>query len=346
MEIDASRQLSPFFPDNRLLRYSGDEDRRGASQRWDSTPPDSNVKRAAWRNSSSKKAFVATLVTLVCMLVFKTKEATWCWNTECGFAEFRGLDFTVMQKMVDMRAASQSPRSNFPEEDSTASGVVVSGSNMSGAGERSDSMQQSPEREMLHTSRVTENSGCKGKADCPAEKLCVSKVCTCPVLYSGDHLCKSPTPGLAPGCITPITSPRLQQFARLRNISLPTPDFSVNNDTLRRSGRSTDLTQTAHEFWSNIQDLADFSTCAVVGSSSSLLSKDHARSFGAEIDDHSAVIRFNDAPTHGFEEWVGTKTTLRIQNVIYCGFKETPGEFCFRYTSKERRDGHIDMRAT
>ena len=43
----------------------------------------------------------------------------------------------------------------------------------------------------------------------------------------------------------------------------------------------------------DLKDLADFSTCAVVGSSSSL--KDAG--MGAAIDSHTAVIRFNDAPT-------------------------------------------------
>ena len=53
-----------------------------------------------------------------------------------------------------------------------------------------------------------------------------------------------------------------------------------------------------------------FESCAIVGSSGVLLST--AR--GEEIDAHSAVIRFNKAPTKGFETYVGSKTTLRLVN--------------------------------
>lgn len=51
-------------------------------------------------------------------------------------------------------------------------------------------------------------------------------------------------------------------------------------------------------------------TCAVVGSSGSLLYE----RFGAQIDTHDVVIRFNDAPTVGFEAIVGAKTSVRILN--------------------------------
>ena len=50
--------------------------------------------------------------------------------------------------------------------------------------------------------------------------------------------------------------------------------------------------------------------CAVVGSSGALL----ADRYGAEIDAHDVVIRFNDAPTRGYEPIVGGKTTIRVMN--------------------------------
>ena len=53
-----------------------------------------------------------------------------------------------------------------------------------------------------------------------------------------------------------------------------------------------------------------FRTCAVVGSSGSML----LGRFGEEIDRHDAVIRFNSAPVEGFAPIVGSKTTFRLMN--------------------------------
>ncbi|XP_069473924.1 beta-galactoside alpha-2,6-sialyltransferase 1-like isoform X2 [Ambystoma mexicanum] len=50
--------------------------------------------------------------------------------------------------------------------------------------------------------------------------------------------------------------------------------------------------------------------CAVVSSSGAMKSS----GLGPEIDAHDAVLRFNAAPTEGFEADVGTKTTIRIIN--------------------------------
>lgn len=47
-------------------------------------------------------------------------------------------------------------------------------------------------------------------------------------------------------------------------------------------------------------------SCAVVTNSGALLRHE----YGAEIDAHDHVIRFNWAPTSGFEKWVGHKTTI------------------------------------
>ncbi|KAJ8350802.1 hypothetical protein SKAU_G00259320 [Synaphobranchus kaupii] len=55
---------------------------------------------------------------------------------------------------------------------------------------------------------------------------------------------------------------------------------------------------------------ASFHTCAVVTSAGAILNS----SLGREIDSHEAVLRFNAAPTGGYENDVGNKTTIRIIN--------------------------------
>lgn len=36
--------------------------------------------------------------------------------------------------------------------------------------------------------------------------------------------------------------------------------------------------------------------------------------FGSDIDEHDAVFRLNNAPTVGFEKYVGSKTTFNLLN--------------------------------
>mmetsp|Transcript_63218 Transcript_63218/g.150769 ORF Transcript_63218/g.150769 Transcript_63218/m.150769 type:complete len:740 (-) Transcript_63218:59-2278(-) len=54
-------------------------------------------------------------------------------------------------------------------------------------------------------------------------------------------------------------------------------------------------------------------TCAVVSSSGVLQAHEH----GADIDSADIVIRFNDAPTSGFESNVGRKDVMRLMNNLF-----------------------------
>ncbi|XP_078697001.1 beta-galactoside alpha-2,6-sialyltransferase 2-like [Branchiostoma floridae x Branchiostoma belcheri] len=60
----------------------------------------------------------------------------------------------------------------------------------------------------------------------------------------------------------------------------------------------------------SLEKLVHFNSCAVVSSSHGL----RLHTYGKEIDSHDAVLRFNCAPTQGFEQFVGNRTDIRLVN--------------------------------
>ena len=64
-------------------------------------------------------------------------------------------------------------------------------------------------------------------------------------------------------------------------------------------------------------------TCAIIGNSGHLLDQDYA----SAIDSHDVVIRFSLAPVKGFEDKIGSKTSLRmVNNKVFSGIKDPMAE--------------------
>ena len=61
---------------------------------------------------------------------------------------------------------------------------------------------------------------------------------------------------------------------------------------------------------SDLEGMFTFNRCAVVGNSKKMTT----HKMGTLIDEADFVMRFNAAPVKGYEESVGSKTHIRIQN--------------------------------
>eukprot|EP00241_Pyramimonas_parkeae_P004739 CAMPEP_0114237424 /NCGR_PEP_ID=MMETSP0058-20121206/7381_1 /TAXON_ID=36894 /ORGANISM="Pyramimonas parkeae, CCMP726" /LENGTH=370 /DNA_ID=CAMNT_0001349461 /DNA_START=155 /DNA_END=1267 /DNA_ORIENTATION=+ len=132
---------------------------------------------------------------------------------------------------------------------------------------------------------------CRASKDCSSSRMsCIQGVCRCPVLFKGTQ-CEEVQVPEESWCLTPLKD-----------------WMSVGPSYVDLAGKEL-----------------NFSTCAVVGSSGNM----KGSGFGPEIDAHSAVFRFNEAPASRlYRPDVGSFTTLRFQNRDRSGFAEVKGEIC------------------
>ena len=78
-------------------------------------------------------------------------------------------------------------------------------------------------------------------------------------------------------------------------------------------------------------------SCAIVSSAASM----SGSNLGAEIDANEVVVRFNNAPTKGYEKDVGKKTSLRLTNAIFQGYREKDDEAVLAKWCQEQKLSHV-----
>lgn len=217
------------------------------------------------------------------------------------------------------------------EDMGQAGGSSVSGVDMSGAGPQTWYQSARGGRGM-----------CSTHAECNGRGACHRGICVCAVLWGGAHCDQAldvpATPGL-PKFFTRLGAPFRGAFGMSRmNVGSRTAFehyVFVNNPAVSHGqqvlGAVDAALLRALPSSDAIRPRVPYTSCAVVGSSGAMLSYEN----GVSIDEHQMVLRFNDAPTKGFELYVGGKTTHRMCTGINsggpagmgaCGFRETAGE--------------------
>jgi hypothetical protein len=184
---------------------------------------------------------------------------------------------------------------------------------------------------------------------CEKYERCVNGLCKCPLLYAGEN-CSLSAWSLENEKMRGYIKIDSEKFEREKVLKCA---MGVNHDPFKNvyeekyGDRVKDkkmrvqtilrsrFIATTKESAPDLPDLLNFNTCAVVGSNGNVRNNEN---FGKEIDKHDVVIRFNDAPTVGYEDVVGSKTTIRIQNSDFCakgerGSKDFGNEICMHYTA-------------
>ena len=163
---------------------------------------------------------------------------------------------------------------------------------------------------------------CSTTDDCKhMGKLCVDGKCACPVMYSGSYDCTVESKMPYSWCVGSMTNTKILKL--VTDCPLCRRNYLFEHLWVRHTITKRGPQRSAED----IVDMADFSTCAVIGSADTSNKRQ-----GQEINNHTAVIRCNDGPTRKYESKVGKKTTLRVQNRDYTGWLEKRSEMCLPYT--------------
>ena len=128
--------------------------------------------------------------------------------------------------------------------------------------------------------------------------------------------------------LMPISRSRMGKRGYLRkdNLFIHKANFLQYHSSTTLNSRN--YAANATEIWSKYV----WDRCALVGNSGGLLSAD----FGKEINEYNIVVRFNQAPTKGFEKFVGNKTTFRVLNALWTNI--------YAKNVQLKKDGSLDSR--
>jgi len=178
------------------------------------------------------------------------------------------------------------------EEEESSSVSVLLGGQVSELALREIKKNSKAKPPVFGTCDTQSSSASEEDNECKGDRMfCIDGKCRCPVFFPlGKNCDEAREPEDGDWCLTP-----LKEWPKLG------PIYKKNKKTTH-----------------------DFSTCAVVGSAGTMRNSN----LGQEIDAHTAVFRFNEAPHKGYEKDVGSKTTLRFQNRDRSGFAENDGEIC------------------
>ncbi|KAL6780716.1 hypothetical protein ACKKBF_B12045 [Auxenochlorella protothecoides x Auxenochlorella symbiontica] len=167
---------------------------------------------------------------------------------------------------------------------------------------------------------------CTSPAECGPHGACEAGRCRCVVLYTGvvcgHALVLSPTL-LAPGLprFVPAYEGELMLHAQTRHadIRVLRPGPALEWDLLADAAETAALNRILPPSDLVFKSKA-YPTCAVVGSSGSLL----LRRLGPAIDAHVLVLRLGATPSAGHEASLGSKTNLRMTDERDWAWRERP----------------------